>query len=79
MVEFAKGFAIWDLSPGHYILHAAGGSVIDLHGALIPLNYDLDSLSDIKSAMNRRQKFIAAGNLDLANEIRTTLRTEDRR
>ncbi|MGW4768037.1 inositol monophosphatase family protein [Nocardia sp. NPDC004278] len=79
MVEFAKGFAIWDLSPGHYILHAAGGSVVDLHGAPIPLNYDLDSLSDIKSAMNRRQKFIAAGNLDLANEIRATLRIEDRR
>ncbi|MEU0501462.1 inositol monophosphatase family protein [Nocardia sp. NPDC005998] len=79
MVEFAKGFAIWDLSPGHYILHAAGGSVVDLHGAPIPLNYDLGSLSDIKSAMNRRQKFIAAGNLDLANEIRATLRTEDRR
>lgn len=79
MVEFAKGFAIWDLSPGHYILHAAGGSAIDLHGAPIPLNYDLDSLSDIKSAMNRRQKFIAAGNLNLANEIRATLLTEDGR
>lgn len=73
MIEFAKGFAIWDLSPGHYILHAAGGTVIDLHGAPIPLDYGLSSLSEIKSAMNRRQKFIAAGNPDLANEIRTTL------
>src|SRR5437667_442199 len=27
MVEFAKGFAIWDLAPGHYVLHAAGGVV----------------------------------------------------
>ncbi|WP_406267917.1 hypothetical protein OH799_23285 [Nocardia sp. NBC_00881] len=75
MIEFAKGFAIWDLSPGHYILHAAGGSVIDLYGALIPLDYDLGSLSEIKSAMKRRQKFIAAGNIELANEIRTTLHT----
>jgi len=25
-VEFVKGFAIWDLAPGHYILHAAGGT-----------------------------------------------------
>ena len=23
MIEFAKGFAIWDLLPGHYILHSA--------------------------------------------------------
>ncbi|MGO4649545.1 inositol monophosphatase family protein [Nocardia sp. 2YAB30] len=75
MIEFAKGFAIWDLSPGHYILHAAGGSVIDLNGSAIPLNYNLGSLRDIKRAMNQRQKFIAAGNLDLANEIRTTLCT----
>ncbi|WP_067479027.1 inositol monophosphatase family protein [Nocardia amamiensis] len=73
MIEFAKGFAIWDLSPGHYILHAAGGTVIDLRGAPIPLNYGLGSLSEIKSAMNRRQKFIAAGNPDLASEIRITL------
>ncbi|WP_454196353.1 inositol monophosphatase family protein [Nocardia sp. Marseille-Q1738] len=73
MIEFAKGFAIWDLSPGHYILHAAGGTVIDLHGAPIPLDYGLSSLSEIKSAMNRRQKFIAAGNTDLASEIQGTL------
>jgi myo-inositol-1(or 4)-monophosphatase len=73
MVEFAKGFAIWDLSPGPYILHAAGGCVIDLHGVPVSLNYELGSLSDIKDAMSRRQKFIAAGNSNLANEIRATL------
>nr|WP_218023226.1 inositol monophosphatase family protein [Nocardia altamirensis] len=73
MVEFAKGFAIWDLSPGHYILHAAGGIVTDLDGASIPLDYNLNSLRDIRSAMARRQKFIAAGNAALANEIRGTL------
>ncbi|MGQ4597107.1 inositol monophosphatase family protein [Nocardia sp. R6R-6] len=73
MIEFAKGFAIWDLSPGHYILHAAGGTLIDLHGAPISLDYGLSSLPEIKSAMNRRQKFIAAGNPHLASEIRTTL------
>ncbi|MGY1894375.1 inositol monophosphatase family protein [Nocardia gipuzkoensis] len=74
MIEFAKGFAIWDLSPGHYVLHAAGGAVIDLHGAPISLDYGLNSLSDIESAMNRRQKFIAAGTFELADEIRATLR-----
>ncbi len=74
MIEFAKGFAIWDLSPGHYILHAAGGAVTDLQGAPIPLDYGLSSMTEINQAMSRRQKFIAAGNRDLAEEIRKTLR-----
>lgn len=69
MVEFAKGFAIWDLSPGHYILHAAGGVVLDLQGIPIPLDYRLNSLGDIANAMNGRQKFVAAGSAELAQEI----------
>ncbi|WP_067854028.1 inositol monophosphatase family protein [Nocardia shimofusensis] len=73
MVEFAKGFAIWDLSPGHYILHAAGGVVTDLHGEPIPLDYNLDTMTEINQAMNKRKKFIAAGNIDLAEEIRAQL------
>ncbi len=72
-IEFAKGFAIWDLAPGHYILHAAGGTVIDLHGTPVPLDYNLDSLAQINAAMRTRQKFIAAGNIDLANDIQATL------
>lgn len=73
MIEFAKGFAIWDLSPGHYILHAAGGIVTDLLGTPIPLDYHLDSLANITNAMNRRQKFIAAADTTLADEILHTL------
>ncbi|HEY3607296.1 MAG TPA: inositol monophosphatase family protein, partial [Pseudonocardiaceae bacterium] len=73
-IEFAKGFAIWDLSPGHYILHAAGGIVIDLHGTVIPLDYQFGTLTDIATAMNTRRKFIAAGNAKLADEIQATLR-----
>ncbi|MEV6072255.1 inositol monophosphatase family protein [Nocardia sp. NPDC052001] len=73
MIEFAKGFAIWDLSPGHYILHAAGGVVTDLNGRDLPLDYGLRSMSDISKAMNTRQRFIAAGNYTLANEIQATL------
>lgn len=68
-VEFAKGFAIWDLSPGHYVLHAAGGTVLDLHGTPIPLDYGLDSLDAIADAMNGRRKFVAAGSSKLALEI----------
>ncbi|HEY7145601.1 MAG TPA: inositol monophosphatase family protein [Streptosporangiaceae bacterium] len=73
MIEFAKGFAIWDLSPGHYILHAAGGIVIDLLGNPVPLDYRLGSLASITSAMNKRQKFIAAADATLASEILRTL------
>ncbi|MFI0793049.1 inositol monophosphatase family protein [Micromonospora rubida] len=69
VLEFAKGFAIWDLAPGHYILHAAGGTVIDLDGNPIPLDYSLQSLADIAKAMDRRQMFIAAGSSELAEEV----------
>ncbi|MEV7550545.1 inositol monophosphatase family protein [Amycolatopsis sp. NPDC089917] len=73
-VEFAKGFAIWDLAPGHYVLHAAGGTVVDLQGRPLSLDYSFDSLADITAAMNPRQKFVAAGNASLADEIVKTLR-----
>lgn len=68
-VEFAKGFAIWDLAPGHYILHAAGGTVIDLHGKEMPLDYGLGNLADVAAAMDKRRKFIAATGASLAHEI----------
>ncbi|MFD4406528.1 inositol monophosphatase family protein [Nocardia sp. NPDC058499] len=73
MLEFAKGFAVWDLSPGHYILHAAGGTVTDLRGRPLPLDYDLGSMATINRAMGRRQTFIAAGNSALAGEISRSL------
>ena len=69
MVEFAKGFAVWDLAPGHYILCAAGGVVLDLDGGLLSLDYRLNSDADIAGAMERRQKFVAAGSDELAREI----------
>ncbi|WP_203919680.1 inositol monophosphatase family protein [Rugosimonospora africana] len=31
VIEFAKGFAIWDLAPGHDILNAVGGTCIGSH------------------------------------------------
>jgi len=72
-IEFAKGFAVWDLSPGHYILHAAGGVTIDLEGAPITLDYGLNSLPEINKTMSTRQKFIAAGNQQLAEQIRQAI------
>ncbi|KIA61369.1 inositol monophosphatase family protein [Nocardia vulneris] len=73
MIEFSKGFAIWDLAPGHFILHAAGGTVTDLQGSPLTLDYDLTSMTDIQTAMSQRQRFIAAGNPHLAGEIHTKL------
>jgi myo-inositol-1(or 4)-monophosphatase len=74
MVEFAKGFAVWDLFPGHYILHAAGGVVVDLQGEVMGLDYGFQSLDGIAAAMGGRRKFIAAGSNDLAQEIVKELR-----
>lgn len=74
MIEFAKGFAVWDLSPGHYILYAAGGTVVDLQGDPISLDCGFDSLQDIAAAMSGRQTFVAAGTAELAQEIVKTLR-----
>jgi myo-inositol-1(or 4)-monophosphatase len=68
-IEFAKGFAVWDLAPGHYILQAAGGVVLDLDGTPVPLDYNFTSLADITTAMDRRQHFVAAGSQKLAEEI----------
>ncbi|MFC9471985.1 inositol monophosphatase family protein [Nocardia sp. NPDC056952] len=72
-VEFAKGFAIWDLSPGHYILYAAGGVIIDLDGNPISMDCGLNSLPEINKAMSTRRKFIAAGNQVLADQIREAI------
>ncbi|GIF69328.1 hypothetical protein Ais01nite_73630 [Asanoa ishikariensis] len=69
VIEFAKGFAIWDLAPGHYILTAAGGVVVDLEGHDVPLDYRLKSKSDIAEAMEPRQPFVATGSRQLADEI----------
>jgi myo-inositol-1(or 4)-monophosphatase len=74
VIEFAKGFAIWDLAPGHYILDAAGGTVLDLDGRPVSLDYGLNSFRDISKAMEPRQKFVAAGSERLAQEIVGTLK-----
>jgi myo-inositol-1(or 4)-monophosphatase len=73
MVEFAKGFAVWDLAPGHYVLRAAGGTVTTLDGCPLPLDYGFATLDGIAAAMNRRQKFIAAGSTSLARDLAATL------
>jgi fructose-1,6-bisphosphatase/inositol monophosphatase family enzyme len=68
-VEFAKGFAFWDLAPGHYILHAAGGTVLTLTGEPLSLDHGLTSLAAITKAMTPRQTFVAAASPQLADQI----------
>jgi len=77
-VEFAKGFAIWDLAPGHYILHAAGGTTLTLNGEPLPLDHALTTLDDITQAMAPRQTFVAAASSRLARQILNTLHSSDR-
>jgi myo-inositol-1(or 4)-monophosphatase len=77
-IEFAKGFALWDLAHGHYILHAAGGVVVDLDGEPLPLDHGLTSLADIVKAMTRRQTFIAAANGQLARQLTSVLHSSHR-
>jgi myo-inositol-1(or 4)-monophosphatase len=69
MVEFAKGFAPWDLMPGHYVLSAVGGVVVDLDGVLVPLAAGLDSDEDLARTMALRQRFVAARTPELAREL----------
>jgi myo-inositol-1(or 4)-monophosphatase len=74
MIEIAKGFTLWDLIPGQYILYAAGGIVASLDGNELPLNLDIQNLSDVKRAINKRQMFIGAGNSTLLRSILSNLR-----
>ena len=69
MVEFAKGFAIWDLMPGQYVLKAAGGHIVDLDGHDLAFDHSFDTLERISESMKRRQRFIAARSPDLAAEL----------
>jgi myo-inositol-1(or 4)-monophosphatase len=74
-VEFAKGFALWDLLPGQFILEAAGGVVCGLDGHSLP--WPTDAFNDAQSmrqALATRQKFVAANSIELAHAIAQLIR-----
>jgi myo-inositol-1(or 4)-monophosphatase len=83
MVETAVGFSPWDLLPGQYILEAAGGVVLDLAGKRLQPVLPGGSLPELQAAMAAKQRFVAAGDALLAEQIVEVLQdgryTESRR
>lgn len=74
MFETAKGFYIWDILPGQYILNSAGGVISSLDGEPLTLNLNIQNISDVESLMNKRQKFVAASNQELMKNIISTIK-----
>jgi len=72
-IEFSKGFYLWDLLPGSYILQSSGGVVRDNSGEDIDISFPLDNLPGIKNTLNQRIKFVAASNASLGNSISNVL------
>lgn len=69
-VEFTKGFQTYDLFPGAYILRMAQGICAQPENALgFDLSLDFLTQEQIKSAVQKRHKFIAAPNLYLYHDI----------
>lgn len=73
-IEFAKGFQVYDLFPGAYILSKAGGvcPCLDTGNAVsLALSFDAqDQLSDI---LRGRQRFVAAATETLSRKILLSL------
>jgi fructose-1,6-bisphosphatase/inositol monophosphatase family enzyme len=71
-IEFAKGFATYDILAGFYIGLKTGLTILDLNGKPITSRVDID---DIFSAFRRdstrpkRTAFVAAKNLVLAEQV----------
>lgn len=73
-VEFAKGFHLWDLLPGVYILEASGGRVCSDEGGNIDISLPFKNPSYIKKMLDKRLKFIAASTDELCKELSELLR-----
>jgi myo-inositol-1(or 4)-monophosphatase len=71
-IEFAKGFATYDILPGLYIALTAGLTVIDLNGNPITTRLDLDDIFHAFRCDSRHPKrtpFIATKEPALAEEV----------
>lgn len=75
-IEIAKGFSLWDLYPGQYILEATSGSVMALDGSLLSIELTMRGLEDVKAVMTGRKKFIV-GEPSLGRKIAGLLKHAD--
>jgi fructose-1,6-bisphosphatase/inositol monophosphatase family enzyme len=69
MIEVAKGFKLWDLLPGQFILQSAGGYTVDENGKPLTMNLNILSMEDINKALLERRMFIACGNSVLLHRL----------
>src|SRR5208337_1794940 len=77
-IEFARGFATYDILPGLYIGLKTGLTILDLHGNPITSQLNLDEIfaafrKDAKHP--KRTPFVAAKNPALAEQVIRLLRT----
>jgi myo-inositol-1(or 4)-monophosphatase len=72
-IEISKGFRMWDLLPGLFILKRAGGFVLNLDGSDINPQLRFKSLDEFIELMKTRTKFIASGTIELARDILSSL------
>lgn len=71
-IEFAKGFATYDILPGLYLAQKAGLTIIDLNGKPITTKLDLDDIFATfrrNPQKPRRTPFIAAKEPALAEQV----------
>ena len=71
-LEFAKGFATYDILPGLFIAEQAGITILDLEGKPLTSRLDIDRILDgyRRDPKNpERVKFVAAKNPRLAQEV----------
>ncbi len=71
-IEFAKGFATYDILPGLYIGLKTGLTILDLQGNPITSQLNLDEIFTAfrKDAKHpKRTPFVAAGNAALAEQV----------
>jgi hypothetical protein len=79
-LEFAKGFATYDILPGLYIGLKTGLTILDLHGNPITSQLNLDEIFTAfrKDAKHpKRTPFVAARNSALAEQVIRLLNKSD--
>jgi myo-inositol-1(or 4)-monophosphatase len=71
-IEFARGFATYDILPGLYIGLKTGLTILDLHGNPITWHLNLDEIfaaSRIDAKHPKRTPLVAAMNPALAEQV----------